>query len=61
MSNSFINIIDLRFCLVYNNNIAALSQDIFSRSSLSMIGKETTGKLSKRLTPNILFWYLMKC
>ena len=44
MSNSFVSIIDFRFYLDYNNNIAALSKDIVSKSGLPMIGKKTMKK-----------------
>lgn len=52
MSNSFISIIDFRFYLDYNNNIAALSKDIVSKSGLPMIVKEIMKKWLKWLTPN---------
>lgn len=52
MSNSFISIIDFRFYLDYNNNIAALSKDIVSKSGLPMIGKEIMKTWLKWLTPN---------
>lgn len=52
MSNSFVSIIDFRFYLDYNNNIAALSKDIVSKSGLPMIGKKIMKKWLKWLTPN---------
>lgn len=52
MSNSFIIVIDFRFYLDYNNNIAALSKDIVSKSGLPVIVKEIIKKWLKLLTPN---------
>lgn len=39
MSNYFINILGLRFYIEYNDNTAALSEDIFSRSGKEMMKK----------------------
>lgn len=52
MSNSFIIVIDFRFYLDYNNNIATLSKDIVSKSGLPVIVKEIIKKWLKLLTPN---------